>query len=499
MADEHKNLGQRLTRGAAWMSSIRVVMRLIGLLNMVILARLLVPEDFGTVAMAMIIIGLLDSISNFSFGLALIRDQKAGRGHYDTVWTLGVIRGIVLAILLLLLADPVAAFFDAAELTQIIYFLAALTFIEGFRNSGVINFHKDLRFDKEFRFVVGRKVATFAATVVLAIVWRNYWALVGGIAVGRVLAVILSYTMQPYRPRFSLSEWHDLFHFSKWLLIKNIIGAVTDRMEHFIVGKLIGAHTLGVYSLADDLSRLPMTLLQWPIGVSLYPGFAKVADNAARLAAMFRDGVALITMLTLPFAAGIFVTADSMVRLAFGSNWLEAIPLVQIISLASIAHIPSALANSIFLATNRPQIVAWVQAMRLVVGLPLMLWGAISAGAHGLAWAVVATAAIVSLIRFTMVLRVLELLRLGEVNATIWRTVAASAIMAVGVTYLDGSWPASSSLTDIAIRFATDALSGAAIYTIILLGLWRLSGSPDGAEKHVISFLRSTKWAPFVR
>src|SRR5687767_1543898 len=134
----------KMTTGIAWMVTARLADRGIGLISTLILARLLVPDDFGLVAMATAIGGILDLLGAFSFDLALIQKKDAGKNHYDTVWTFTVLFGLVCAIALVGLAIPAAIFYREPRLEAVMYALAVLYLVGGFSNVGVVDFRKEL-------------------------------------------------------------------------------------------------------------------------------------------------------------------------------------------------------------------------------------------------------------------------------------------------------------------------------------------------------------------
>ena len=184
MADQEKqaskpsgSVGTRMARGAAWMVVLQSADRVLGFLSILVLARLLVPEDFGLVALAMAIVGSLTAFSEFGFDLALIQNQSAQRKHYDTAWTLGLLRGLLLAGLLLLISKPNADLMGDQRLVTLVYVLALVPFIESFINVGIVDFRKDLVFRKEFLYRFSSRLGGVLTTVTLAFFWRDYWAL----------------------------------------------------------------------------------------------------------------------------------------------------------------------------------------------------------------------------------------------------------------------------------------------------------------------------------
>src|SRR5438067_2459511 len=222
------------------MVAARIADRSVGLISTLILVRLLVPADFGLVVMATVMISALQVLTAFSFDLALIQNASAERRHYDTVWTLAVLFGATITLGLIVLAPLAAAFYGEPRLSVVVYALSIGTFLEGFTNVGVVAFRKEMQFHKEFGFLFTKRLFATSATVSLAFLWRDYWALVAGILTGTVASVWLSYLWHPYRPRFSLEARGEIFGFSRWMFFNNALGFVYYRAADFILGKTAG-------------------------------------------------------------------------------------------------------------------------------------------------------------------------------------------------------------------------------------------------------------------
>ena len=139
------------------MLGFRLAQRGIGLLSTVVLARLLVPEDFGLVAMAMAIYGLVDLLSQFGFDTALIHKQDADRRHYDTAWTLNLVFRTLCGLLLIIAAPLGASLLEEPRLEAVIYVIAIVSLVQGFENIGIVAFRKDFHFNMEFHFRIAKK------------------------------------------------------------------------------------------------------------------------------------------------------------------------------------------------------------------------------------------------------------------------------------------------------------------------------------------------------
>jgi len=201
---KHSNLGKRMAKGALWTVLMRLTLRSIGVVSTIVLARLLVPADFGLVILASMLIGLVELASEFEFATFLIREQGIDRSYYDTAWTLSVLRGSLVAVVLVACSSAAADFFAEPRLQNVLYVLSLASLISGLANIGIVDFQKSLNFDRDFRLTVQTKLVSFVITVLLAILLRDYWALVIGVLSGRFAALLFSYTMHPYRPRISL-------------------------------------------------------------------------------------------------------------------------------------------------------------------------------------------------------------------------------------------------------------------------------------------------------
>lgn len=475
--------------GAGWMVAMRFSIRGIGLVSTAVLARLLVPADFGLVALATAVSGLVEVLGNFQFHVILIKEQDAGRDYYDTAWSLGILRGGATALFLCALALPAASFLQEPRIESIVYVLAISAFATGFRNTGIIDFQKKLDFHKDFLFNVAGKLTSFVATLVLAFTLRSYWALVLGILVGNVASVGWSYVMHPFRPRPSIARAREIFSFSKWLLFNGFLSFATQRSDTFIVGRIVGAAALGIYGVAFEIASLATTELVAPIRRALLPGYAQLAANPDKLREGFIGGFSLILLLAAPAAAGIGACAEPIVQLFLGSQWLDVIPLLRILCVFGTLQICVANTHPLYLAMGKPHLTTVVLAIWAFAGIPAMIAGTLLHGTIGTAWAATGMGALTLVVNLALGLR-LARASIGSLLGAAWRPLVSSGMMAVAVFRFLGyaSWSDAWWGTPLALTLAV-AL-GILLYTGLVLVLWKASGAPAGAERHVLDALR---------
>ena len=479
------DIQQKMNLGIAWMVVARLMDRSIGIVSTLILARLLVPGDFGLVAMATAIAGALDLLGAFSFDLALIQNRNAEKRHYNTVWTFNVLFGFCCGALLILLAAPAADFYRESRLPPVMYVLAASVVIAGFTNVGVVNFRKDLHFRSEFNFLFLKRVTTFVVTVGAAFTFQSYWALLIGMVVGRIAQVLISYRVNDYRPAFTLSAARELFHFSKWLLVNNALVFLLHDGCTFIVGRMFGATALGTYSIAYEISNLPSTELVAPINRVTFPGFSRLAEPAD-IAVSYLKLLGMIMLLIVPAGIGIAAVAEPLVLAALGGKWTDAIPLIQILALHGAITATQTNNGPVWMALGHTRHLTVTVLIFLSVLLPALYF---LLGTHGLAGAGYAyLLAHVPAVPYAMqVTKRLLGFRWQDLAAVIWRPLVATAVMyftVIGVSDAIGSMAPLP-------RLMLDVLCGIVVYALAIAVLWILSGRAAGAETFFVHQVRA--------
>jgi O-antigen/teichoic acid export membrane protein len=166
-------------------------------------------------------------------------------------------------------------------------------------------------------------------TVPLAIWLRNYWALVIGMVVGKVFAVVISYWMHSYRPRLSLAGASDLMSFSGWLLVNNTLYFFNERLTDFVVGRMAGASALGLYNVTYEISNMPTTEIMAPINRVMLPAYSKISRDQGDLKRTYLDTVAVMTLASVPAGFGIAAVAEPLVAVLLGPRWSAAVPLLR--------------------------------------------------------------------------------------------------------------------------------------------------------------------------
>lgn len=470
----------------------KFVERGLGLISTLILARLLAPGDFGVIAMALSFIAMAEMMVAFGFDTAIIHNQSATTAHLNSAWTCSFLLGMFITALMVSLAYPVSVFYQKPELMWVVMALAFGPIITGAQNIGVVAFRKELDFRKEFRFQVSRKLISFSIVVPLAFFLRSYWALVTGILVSNVASTVISYLMHPYRPRLDLSKALDLFKFSRWLLLNNFAGFLKERSADFFIGRAVGATSLGTYNLAYELSNLPTTEIGGPINRALLPGFAKMQDHA-EISAAYTNAVGLLSLFALPSAASIFALAPYLVPVVLGEKWLEAVPLMQLLAfngalLLFHSSICAVLIGRGFPARVMVANVSYALVLIVMMGLAVTLrpdWGVLAVANAALLTSILATPLYLHQLKRSLNLGLMLFVK------AVTRPLMASACVALLVPMVLPHYAAGQPFLLTLGLLAAGGMASVLIYSLAVLGFWRMAGRPRGAEDTFLSHAKA--------
>lgn len=465
----------------------------LGFISTLILARLLLPADFGLLAMATSLIAFLELITYLGLETALLRDQETTLEHFNSVWTLNVLTGLGIAVLMVALAIPAAHFYREPRVTLVIWALAVGPLVQGFENVAVVNFRKEMRFDRDFSYMFSKRLVGFATTLTLALTLRNYWALVGGMLAGRVSGVALSYFLQSFRPRFSLGSLHDLMHFSKWLMLQNLIQFLKTRSSDFIVGRIAGSSALGIFSVAAEISNMPGTELVAPINRAILPAYMNLAKDLPALRREFLSVMSMVALLAVPAVAGLAVCAPFMVLALLGPKWVQAAELIEILAFYGITQVMQSNAYSAFLALGKPQVFIWITSIHVAILVSLLVAFTSSHGLNGAAWAYVLSSVLIMPVDFYFITRFMGL-RPNAYISRLWRPVVGAGLMYVGVRTLGPPLPGAVAIPTLQALhgLVTSIAIGGPLYIACVSILWLLAGRPDGTAERWI-FVRTKR------
>lgn len=382
-----ENIGSKVIRSGLWSLGGNWIIRGIGIVKLIILARLLSPLDFGLLGLATLSINCLNVFSETGIESALIQRDKIGRSELDTAWTIGLIRGLVLFSLLFMSSGWIASYFGNSALKPVLKVMATVSLAGGFINVGIVFFPKELEFKKKVSLDLVSDIAGAVVTILLAFWLRNVWApVIGSIAWG-ITKCVGSYRMHLYRPKFfwNWSVAKSLLRFGKHIFWISMVTFIITSGDDALVGKLLGLTMLGFYAMAYNIANIPVNSLSGIIGKISFPAYSILQKDPLRLSEAIQKILEVVLIFLLPLTVLIIILAKDFTLIFLGDNWLPMVPVLKVLALLGFFRSLSNVFAPIQLAVNRPEIQSRNKLIELILFLSLIYpftakWGLIGAG-----------------------------------------------------------------------------------------------------------------------
>ena len=407
-----RSLTDRVRSGLSWHTGSSILGQGVGFIRSLVIARLLLPEDFGLFGMALTVVTALNAFTTIGLDQSIIAGkferQDELNAHLNTVWSAELLRSIVLALMVAASGYLAAGFYGQPQLLLMLPLLGLTTLLQGFRNIGLLVFRKEIRFGKIFWYEQASNLVATVVVVGLVFTMRTVWALVLGHVISAAVAVLLSYVFHSYRPRFSFDReaTRSAIKFGKFGLIIAVTSYVTTMADNVTVGRIFGMKGLGNYVLAYNLASLPITVLVYTFSTVTLPAFAELADLSARLMSAFRHvytaSLLLMVMITVPM----FLLADEIVLVLFGNNWSAAAPALRILVLIVPLRGAVLIISNLFFGIHRWAPVAIGKTAEAIVFLVIIYPLSASLGLTGAAGAGVIVYALSLINRFIALKRI---------------------------------------------------------------------------------------------
>jgi lipopolysaccharide exporter len=477
---------EKTAGGAGWTIAWRTATRALGFVSTLLLVRILIPADFGLVALALSFSRAIDVFSELGVHDALVRATKSSRDIYNAAFTISAVRGLATTVVIAISAGPFAVFFDEPRLFYVVLALAPTVLLDALENVGVTDFRRDLDFRREFRLSILPRIVQVVVTITLALTWANYWVLVVGMLTSRTLYLIASYVMHPFRPRLSLAGWREISSFSAWTWLVSMARMIQERGVIMVIGGILNPTALGIFTVGSEVASLPETELIGPLTRACFSGFAAAQRAGSGLAEAYLRITSATLVITMPAAIGISAIAAPLVYTAFGPNWLEAIPITEIVAVAGVFAVVDRISETMLSALAFLRPLLWNVVTVSVIQFTLLAVLVPHAGIVGAAVASAVTMAIQQAVLSIFVSRRLAI-RSRDLLSRIWRSLLAATAMVVMLALSGLGWAgAAPQLSANLARLFVTSGSGAAVYIATLLCLWLAAGQPSGPETDLL-------------
>ena len=369
MENTKVNLRQRVISSGFWVLGMRIGQRILNFIKLLVLGRLLSPQDFGLLGIALLSMSIMDTFSQTGFHQALIQKRETIDDYLDSAWSFLVLRGVMIFTILYFSAPYIANFFNAPKAKAILQIIAFAPLLESMTNIGTIHFSKELEFNKQFQLQFSGTCVDFVVSITLAILYRNVWALAGGLVAGYFTRCIVSYCIHAYRPLFKIDfrQVKELLKFGRWIFGSTILAFLITQGDDIIVGKMLGVVSLGFYQMAYRLSNLSTTEITHVISQVSFPTYAKLQGDAERLRNAYLRVLQITTFFSFPIGVLIYVLSYDLTVIFLQTKWIPMVPALKILVIWGLDRSIGACTGPLFQALGKPALATMMQFIRLII------------------------------------------------------------------------------------------------------------------------------------
>ena len=381
------SLRNKTISGAKWSAMATVIIISLGLIQMTVLARIIDSHQFGLLTVALVIIALADTLSDFGIANSIIQRKEISNLELTTLYWLNVGLGLVVCVAMFLLGDVIADALNNPDLAPLIKTLAFAFVVIPHGQQFRALMQKELEFSKIGSIETFSVLAGFTFTVVTAQYWPVAMTAIWGYLVNSLVRTALFgfFGRKIYRPglHFSLASVASNLRFGAWLTADSLINYVNTNLSTLVLARILGASVAGGYNLAYNVAVVPPMKLNPIITRVLFPAFAKIQDDIDKLRVNFYKLLSVVGIINFPALLGLMVVANNFVPLVFGEKWVSIVPILQLLCIVGLLRSIGNPIGSLLMAKARVDISFKFNVFKTFLFIPAIIVGGHMAGALG--------------------------------------------------------------------------------------------------------------------
>ena len=327
--------GNKVFSNLIWRFSERIGAKLISVVVNLILARILAPELYGTVAIVLVFTEILQVFVESGFGTALIQKKDADDLDFSSVFFFNLAMSVLLYVLLFAFAPLISRLYGRPELLKIIRVVGLILIIAGVRNVQQAYVSRNMLFKRFFFSTLGGTVVSAVVGIFMAVKGFGVWAYVTQYLLNNLVGTLILWFTVKWRPvaRFSLERLKGLFSYGWKLLVSSLLNIVSDKLRPLIIGYRFSPADLSFYNEGLLFPNLIVDNVNSSIDSVLLPALSQQQDSVEQVKTMTRRAIQISSYIMWPLMIGLFVCAGPLVSLLLGQDWLPCVPFVRIFSL----------------------------------------------------------------------------------------------------------------------------------------------------------------------
>lgn len=359
---------------------------IVGFISSIILARLLMPDDFGVIGMLAIFMSLAEVFVDAGFDSALIQKKEPTQVDYSTVFFFNLVMSAIIYLVIYLCAPLIADFYGMPILCKILRVQGLILFIYAFSIIQRNQIRKNLRFKKLAKITIVSSIITLVVTVVMAYLGCGVWALVTQHFVSALIPCVFFWVTTDWRPTwdYSWTSFKELFSFGSFMFLTHIFTTFSERVTGLLVGRWYNPATMGYFSKASTTTEYATLSISGIVLQTTYPLYAKVQDNKERLANMVKHITSTLAYFTVPLLSLMILVAKPLFVVLYTDRWLPCVPYFRILCIAGMVICLFAVNNQTISAIGKSKVTFTWTVVKQIISIVFQLVGIIVWGITGL-------------------------------------------------------------------------------------------------------------------
>lgn len=354
------------------MISASWIIKSIGLISSVILARLLTPEDFGLVAICMLVIYFFDILATTGTRTYILSLTDVTEQDINSAWTLDFCAKLTIAIVVAILSPHIAIFFEKSQLAIPIAVCTFIPLINSLENPKLNLLRRKLEYGIIVRIRIVAKILGFIVSVSLAFYLRSYWALIIGSLIVSVIITGLGYVLCPYVPKFDLSRCRLQWNFSKWIFLKAFLGYGRSKFDTYILAKFFSLYEVGLFNIAKELGFLVYELIAMPLCDIVISDVKQAGAETERISKAIEHHLVFFVSIILPASVGMYALSDEIVFILLGDKWATAGSLLKPLSIFGFFIGIIAVLSAVMNAIRKVKVTFYLELVAFIVAIGII-------------------------------------------------------------------------------------------------------------------------------
>lgn len=480
----------KVAHSAAIMAIFQISSRILDVAALLILARVLVPADFGLVAIATSVLLILTAVTELPVIDILVQRDSVGSRDVDAAFTTNLIRGLGVAALMVAISFPVAHIYGDPRLIPILCALSLVPLGKNLESPALVHAVRNLNYGPTAQVLLFGKFWGAVLSIALAFATKSYWALIAGVTTTAIASATWSYVLAPYRPKIEFKGVWSLLHFAGWVTLSRVFFTVNQQGDRFFIGHILGTARLGTYTMGGDISSIATNSLAAPLLRPMFAGMARIHSDAERLRAAYIRCQQVLTILILPLGVGLAAVADVLVPLILRPQWSDTRIVIWWIAPVVALQMLSIPVQAASMAKARPIALTVREGAALAMRLPPTLIAAYLYGFEGAVISRSLTGLLIILFNMSIAQKLVGASIPAQIMA-VWRSLASSLLMVMAILATKLAIPPPIGAGLQVAELTLLVLVGGVTYCAGHFVFWRMSGCPNGAETFLLELVRT--------